>query len=77
MNNMCLLYFTWSNCLLNVHTNYYLELWSHIVLCLPQNGSTPLHIAASHGKDDAVKVLLEKGANIDAVDNVSYMYMHL
>ena len=47
------------------------------MLCLPQNGYTPLHIAASSGNDDAVKMLLEKGANIDAVDNVSYMYMHL
>ena len=47
------------------------------MLCLPQDGITPLHIVASYGKNDAVKMLLEKGANIDAVDNVSYMYMHL
>ena len=47
------------------------------MLCLPQDGGTPLHSAAYSGNDDAVKMLLEKGANIDAVDNVSYMYMHL
>ena len=41
----------------------------------PQFGNTPIHDAASRGKEDVVKVLVEKGANINAVNNVSYHVM--
>ena len=37
----------------------------------PQDGDTPLHKAASSDKEDVVKVLVEKGANINAVNIVS------
>jgi len=37
----------------------------------PQGGNTPLHWAASSDKEGVVKVLVEKGANINAVNNVS------
>jgi len=37
----------------------------------PQNGSTPLHDAAIGGREDVVEVLVEKGANINAVNDVS------
>ena len=37
----------------------------------PQFGDTLLHIAASRGKEDVVKVLVEKGASINAVNEVS------
>ena len=40
-----------------------------------QFGDTPLHFAANSGEEDVVKVLVEKGANIDAVNNVSYHVM--
>ena len=35
-----------------------------------QNGWTPLHCAAWHDRVDVVKVLLSKGAAVDAVDKV-------
>ena len=38
----------------------------------PQGGNTPLHWAASSDKEGVVKVLVEKGANINAVNNVSW-----
>ena len=37
---------------------------------------TPLHYASRKGKVDAIKVLLEKGANIDHVDNVSKITLY-
>ena len=41
----------------------------------PQDGDTPVHNAARRGEEDVVKVLVEKGANITAVNNVSYHVM--
>ena len=38
----------------------------------PQGGYTPLHHAANEGKEDVVKVLAEMGADINAVNDVSY-----
>ena len=32
-------------------------------------GDTPLHIAASHGHLEVVKILLEAGANVNAKNN--------
>ena len=37
----------------------------------PQDGDTPLHWAARRGKEDVVKVLVEKGADVNAVNSVS------
>ena len=37
----------------------------------PQFGATPLHKAASSDKEGVVKVLVDKGGNIDALDQVS------
>jgi ankyrin repeat protein len=34
-------------------------------------GFTPLHTAASNGQVKTAEFLLEKGANIEALDNVS------
>jgi ankyrin len=34
-----------------------------------QNSSTPLHFAAREGQLDIVKLLLDKGANVDAKDS--------
>ena len=36
-----------------------------------QDGETPLHRASWNGEVDSIKILLDKGANIDHVDNVS------
>ena len=36
-----------------------------------QRGATPLHYASGNGQVDSIKILLDKGANIDHVDNVS------
>ena len=38
--------------------------------CAPQNGSTPLHIAAWKGHDKVVQLLVKAGANKDAPDQV-------
>ena len=40
------------------------------MLCLPQAGSTPLHYAAQSGSEDVVKMIIEREADIHAVDNV-------
>ena len=38
----------------------------------PQDGETPLHCALRHGSDDdMVKLLIEKGANVNVMDHVS------
>jgi hypothetical protein len=38
--------------------------------CLGQNGSTPLTIAAINGHSEIVTLLCQRGAKIDARDNV-------
>ena len=40
-----------------------------------QGGSTPLHYAAFHGYQEAVKILADGEATIDVVDEVSYSCM--
>ena len=40
------------------------------LLCLNQNGITPLFHAVNCGKADTVKVLLEAGADLETKDNV-------
>jgi len=55
-------------------------MWSHVVytcvhyylaLCLTQAGWTLLHIAVKHCSEDVVKMMIERGADIHAVDEVS------
>ena len=43
-------------------------------MCVLQYQYTPLHYAALNGTLDSVKVLLDKGAAVDAKDTVSYVY---
>ena len=45
----------------------YLPCMSHIT----QYGYTPLHVASSVGQLDCVRLLLDRGAAIEAKDNVS------
>ena len=45
------------------------------MLCLPQDGETPLHRAAETCSDDVLKMMIEKGANIDVANIVSYKYI--
>jgi len=45
----------------------YLPCMSHIT----QNGSTPLHLASGEGELDCVRLLLDRGADIEAKSNVS------
>ena len=45
----------------------YLPCMSHIT----QGGETPLHWASSGGKPDCVRLLLDRGADTEAKDNVS------
>ena len=42
-----------------------------VPLCLHQDGDTPLLVAAKHGHLSVVEYLLERGADIEAKDNVS------
>ena len=44
------------------------------MLCLPQDGETLLHKAAETCSDDVLKMMIEKGANIDLASDVSYNY---
>ena len=39
---------------------------------LMQDGATPLYVASLEGRKGVVKLLLEKGANIDQQDKVEY-----
>ena len=48
-------------------TYVYLPCMSHIT----QDGWTPLHLASCGGKPDCVRLLLDRGAAIEAKDNVS------
>ena len=45
----------------------YLPCISHIT----QGGDTPLHYASLEGRLDCVRLLLDRGAHIEAKDNVS------
>ena len=36
-----------------------------IMICLMQNGATPLHIASQEGHSDVVNLLISHGANVD------------
>ena len=40
------------------------------MLCLPQDGNTPLHFAAGSCSEDVVKMMIEREADIHAVDDV-------
>ena len=41
-----------------------------------QSGTSPLHLAALHGKDDACKALVKLGASTEIRDAVSLQYFH-
>jgi len=40
-----------------------LPLYAYILFCLPQDGTTPLILAAASGHVDCVKELLDQGAD--------------
>ena len=41
---------------------------------MPQDGVTPLHIAAQIGKEGMVRLLLQEGADTNAADKVIWGY---
>jgi len=43
----------------------------YLVLCLTQFDLTPLHIAVRHFSEDVVKMMIERGADIHAENEVS------
>jgi len=47
-------------------------LWGYITVVVPQDDQTPLHQAAIMGRGNVVKLLVEKGANVNVVNKVSY-----
>ena len=50
-------------------------LLSHITVMFLQDHDTPLHDAAREGYTDVVQLLIDKGADINAKDSVSYRMM--
>ena len=42
----------------------------HLRLCVPQDDNTPLHIAAHDGHTEMAALLLDWGANMEAVNKV-------
>ena len=48
-----------------------LELLIYVCLFLCQDGWTPLHWASSEGRIEVVRLLLDRGAGIQAQDKVS------
>ena len=53
------------------------SLWKLCVIYLPQRGQTPLTTAARYGNADIVKVLSERGADLNTQDNVRGMMFDL
>ena len=43
----------------------------HVYYIVLQEGDTPLHVAASNGNVAVIQILLKKGANASARNNVS------
>ena len=54
----------------NNHTRGCLPHWAHSLLDCLQDGYTPLHRAAINGHAEVAKLLLERGAALEAKDNV-------
>ena len=45
----------------------------HLTACLyTQSGHTPLSLACENGHSDVAQLLINKGANMDVTDEVSY-----
>ena len=48
-----------------------------ILTCYMQKGNTPLLLACLNGHSDVAQLLINKGADVDMPDKVSYMYLCL
>ncbi len=55
-----------------IHTTNQADLTEHS----PQDGSSPLHLAAQKGHTSVVKFLLSEGATIDSLDNAAWTPLH-
>ena len=63
--------------LMNVNYKLYSYLYiNEILYMFWQNGNTPLHVASWNGELEAIALLLQKGANIDKVNNVSKITLY-
>ena len=73
-DNVCVL----CVCFLNAYKNLLLLFFfkSPVPVSVSQSGSTALHYAALKGRLDITLVLLDRGAAIDAADNVLLSYQH-
>jgi hypothetical protein len=63
-----LLYIVVQHC--SVHVAYQFVLKDYCWLLLPQEGRTPLYIAAQNEHKEVVEILLEAGATVDVADKV-------
>ena len=57
--------------------NVDMHLLTLILTCYMQEGCTPLLLACENGLSDVAELLINKGADVDVTDKVSYMYLCL
>ena len=51
------------------------DLQYHVIIPLPQTGTTPLIIASENGYSNVVTILLRNGAGVDVAKNVSHLIL--
>ena len=60
-----------------VQSQHIMHLLILILTCYIQEGYTPLLLACLNSLSDVAQLLISKGADVDVIDKVSYMYLCL